>query len=105
MPEMKTVTVPRGYRGLHIEIPGAIVNITTGLHNDKGQEVTHINVMADQDRYMGDPEWWAEWGHVDRIGGTCRIIQEAVEPSCPHCGAGPPDAKGELPHFRDCQEA
>lgn len=24
---------------------------------------------------------------------------------CEHCGAGPADAEGELPHFRDCQEA
>lgn len=24
---------------------------------------------------------------------------------CPHCGAGPADASGELPHFRDCQDA
>lgn len=24
---------------------------------------------------------------------------------CEHCGAGPADADGELPHYRDCQEA
>lgn len=23
---------------------------------------------------------------------------------CGHCGAGPADANGELPHFRDCQD-
>jgi len=25
--------------------------------------------------------------------------------SCPHCGAGPADADGELPHYRNCQDA
>jgi hypothetical protein len=24
---------------------------------------------------------------------------------CPHCGAGPAGEDGELPHYRDCQEA
>lgn len=102
MPELKTVRVPRGYRGLHIEIPGAIVNIRTGLHNAKGQEVTHISISADQ--YAGE-EWSADWGTVDAKGGACRIIEDKPEASCDHCGAGPPDAEGELPHFRDCQES
>jgi hypothetical protein len=82
---LKTVHVPRGYKGLHVEADGVIVNIRVGLHNNKGQQVTHISVMADGARFMGDAQWWAEWGEVDDLGGVCRIIQRTkIEPSLPN---------------------
>ena len=43
---LKHIHVPRGYDGLHIELPGAIVNIYTNLHDDNGK-VTRVSVNAD----------------------------------------------------------
>jgi len=36
MTRLKTLKVPRGYAGLHIELPGAIVNIHVGLETLAG---------------------------------------------------------------------
>ena len=39
---------------LHIEVPGCIVNIDTGLHDAEGNTITRISIRADQ--YV-DEEW------------------------------------------------
>lgn len=38
---------------------------------------------------------------------TMTLTRDAAtdERYCEHCGAGPADAEGNLPHYRDCQEA
>lgn len=75
MNRLKTITLPRGYDGLHIELPGSIINIHTGLTSLHGHEVVSISVDADGDRYAGDPEWWCLPGDVDRRGAGIRIVQ------------------------------
>lgn len=42
------------YRGIHAEVPGAIVNIYTGSQNSDGQGVTRVEIIADD--YRGE-EW------------------------------------------------
>jgi len=37
--------------------------------------VTRVEVLADGDRYAGNPAWWADWGMVDRNGGVVRILK------------------------------
>lgn len=38
---------------LHIETPEGIINIYTGLHDDKGREVTTVEAIPD-DRFAGE---------------------------------------------------
>lgn len=45
----------RGDGITHIEAPGCIVNIHTGLTNRTGQSVTAISIVCDQ--YAGEPKW------------------------------------------------
>lgn len=73
---LKTITMPRGYNKLHIELPGCIVNIQVGLQNNAWEEVVYISVDAHGDRFAGEPEWWADGGKVEYKGGACRIIRE-----------------------------
>ncbi len=71
--KLKTVRIPRGYDGLHLEIPGAVVNVRVGLHDQKGNEVTHISIAPD--RQCGD-EWITDWGSSNGLtGGGCRLVQ------------------------------
>jgi hypothetical protein len=53
---------------LHIEVPGAIVNIRIGLHTNEGNEVTSIQVIADQ--YAGD-----YWRIADGAAHT-RVVKD-----------------------------
>jgi hypothetical protein len=63
---------------LHIELPGAIVNIQIGLRDAEGREVTRIDVQSDGNRYAGDPEWWVD-GVAGDNGRGFRIIR--MEPA------------------------
>ncbi|GMU20575.1 MAG: hypothetical protein AMXMBFR13_06720 [Phycisphaerae bacterium] len=80
---LKTVTVPRGYEGLHIEVPGAIVNIYTHLRDEGGRQVVRVSVDADGDKYAGEPQWWcpdlADNG-LDPGGVGIRIVQMDEKP-------------------------
>lgn len=58
---------------LHIEAPGAIVNITVGLTDIHGQSVTHVEIIADGDRFSRSP-WWVN-GEVGNLGQGMRVIQ------------------------------
>lgn len=80
---LKTVMVPRGCEGLHIELPGAIVNIRVGLRDEQGREVTRVSIDADGEKYAGEPQWWcpdlAERG-LDPSGIGVRIVQINEKP-------------------------
>lgn len=58
-----------------IEFPGGMVFITTGLHDSDGNEVVHVSVSADGDRFAGEPEWWAHCGDTSELGLGVRIIK------------------------------
>lgn len=80
---LKAVTVPRGHEGLHIELPGAIVNIRVGLRDEQGRVVTRVSIDADADKYAGGAQWWcpdlAEHG-LDPGGIGVRIVQMDEKP-------------------------
>lgn len=61
---------------LHIEVPGCIINVrlVTDAH---GQTATAIEIMADGNRYSGDPEWWidAQFGNANQ---SVRVVQTKV---------------------------
>lgn len=61
------------HKTLHVEAPGCIINITVGLSDDDGREVTRIAVSADGDRYAGDPQWWID-GTKSQNGHAVRVI-------------------------------
>lgn len=44
----------RKYKKLHIEVPGAIINITVGLTTPEGHPCTAVNIIADN--FSGE-EW------------------------------------------------
>ena len=52
---MKTVrwSGARGARTLHVEAPGCIVNITKGLRDTEGREVTRVDIQCDN--FAGEP--------------------------------------------------
>jgi hypothetical protein len=56
----KRITVRRIGDIMHIEAPGCIVNITVGLHDREGRDVTAVEITADGDRYSGEPQWWLD---------------------------------------------
>jgi len=73
---MKTVvhTNPRqGNETLHVETRGCIVNIRVGLHNTEGQEVTHIEILAD--KYAGE-EWALEGSVNNRVIHPMQTLKE-----------------------------
>ena len=39
---------------LHIEIPGAVVNIRVNLRDNDGREVNHIEIIPDDEKRGGD---------------------------------------------------
>lgn len=49
----------RSAQPLHIEAPGCIVNLRA-VTDVKGRPVTSIEIIANGNRYRGDPEWWIE---------------------------------------------
>jgi len=40
----------------HIEVDGCVVNIRTGLHDNKGRRVTSVEIIPD-DRFAGERVW------------------------------------------------
>jgi len=56
--KLKRALVPRGYDGLLCEVDGCIVNINTGLRDDKGRRVTRVSISCDG--YAGEPQWTIE---------------------------------------------
>ena len=51
---MKTIILGVG-KLLHVEAPGCIVNIRTGLTDSEGRSVTSVSILCDQ--YPGEPAW------------------------------------------------
>jgi hypothetical protein len=39
---------------VHIEAPGCVVNIRVGLTDEKGREVTSVEVLSDGKRFAGE---------------------------------------------------
>jgi len=62
---------------LHIEAPGCIINITTGLSDADGNAVTHISISASGDRYSGEPAWWID-GKEGEDGLAVRVVQDGA---------------------------
>lgn len=76
---LKTVHVPRGYTGLHCEVPGCIVNIRVALKDAAGRSVTSIQILPDQ--YAGEAPWYVlvptvTGGETRSDGATLRVRQE-----------------------------
>ncbi len=47
--KLKTVKVPRGYVGVHVETPMGVVNIYTDLRDASGRRVERIEFIANPD--------------------------------------------------------
>jgi len=78
--KLKTVLVPRGYDGLHLEVDGAIINVYVGLHDDQGRCVTNITTIPDADRYAGEQGWFPRDNEGRVISAACiRLVQETPE--------------------------
>ncbi len=58
--ELKTVTIPRDYEGLHCEVDGCIVNIRVGLTDVKERSVTSIEIICDE--FAGEKQWSVNGG-------------------------------------------
>lgn len=54
----------------HLEVDGAVVNITVGLRDDEGRQVTRVDVLPDDERRGGDG-----FGYVWHQDGP-RIIRQ-----------------------------
>lgn len=77
---MKTVIISERskHKTLHVEAPGCIINIHTGLQNSDGQPVTNVSITAS--RYAGEPAWNVCVGDTnDNSGVGVRIIREEME--------------------------
>jgi hypothetical protein len=62
---------------LHIEVPGAIVNIHIGLRAEGNTaDVTSIVVLADGERYPDSKPWWIE-GEKDLTHHSVRVVRKA----------------------------
>jgi hypothetical protein len=60
---------------LHIEIPGAIVNIRINLHDNQGREVTRVDILPDNEHRGGD-EHGRMWDVDSNSDGTVtRLIR------------------------------
>ena len=78
---MKTIRINERsrYEMLHVEAPGCIINIRVDLTDEDGRAVTRVDVMADGDRYAGDPKWWLatnDLASATPTGLGVRIIRE-----------------------------
>lgn len=80
---MKTIRISARSRDklLHIEGPGFLVNIQIGLTDQEGRPVSNISVIADGDRYKGDPEYWVN-GEVGNSGVALRIVRTTLGEDC-----------------------
>lgn len=67
---------------LHVEVPGAIVNIWVNLARQDGREVTRVEVIADHARRGGDGQgrvWDVEYSGGDDGTATMLVRRPAEE--------------------------
>jgi hypothetical protein len=72
---MKTIRVTERSRDkhLHIEVPGCVVNIRTGLEDCGGRPVTVIAISCDT--YAGEPGWaLPDFDHARAL--TARVVRQ-----------------------------
>lgn len=67
MTDRKRINVTSRSQPLHIEAPGCIVNITHGLRDSDGREVTSVEILCDADFKLPD--------HNDRTGVNVRVVR------------------------------
>ncbi len=60
---------------LHIEIPGAIVNIRVNLRDREGREVNHIEIIPDDERRGGDGQGRVWDTDSNEDGTVTRLIR------------------------------
>jgi hypothetical protein len=53
---------------MHIETDGCVVEIHVGLTDDRGRQVTRVDVMPDNDRFAGTT-WYGQHGDRSVPGG------------------------------------
>lgn len=58
---------------LHVEAPGCIINIRCDLADRDGRPVVSVEVLADGDRYAGDPQWWIDGKAGDNSARSCSL--------------------------------
>jgi hypothetical protein len=58
---------------VHVEAPGCVINIRVGLADEKGREVTSVEVLADGERFAG--ESWRIVGSKS----TARVVRVRKE--------------------------
>lgn len=78
---MKTIRLSSrsSFDTLHVEAPGCIINIRQGLSTEDGRQVTHVEILADGDRFSGERQWWIEGKKRDHARNI-RVI-EAPKPT------------------------
>lgn len=54
---------------LHIEVPGAIVNIYVNLHDNQGRTVTTVNILPSDESRSPEPD-----GHYWRLAADGRRV-------------------------------
>lgn len=79
MKQLKSVRIPRGYTGLHCEVPGCVVNIRTDLADTEGRAITSVQIQPDN--YAGEAPWYvllptAEGGEARHGSATVRVRRE-----------------------------
>jgi hypothetical protein len=74
---MKRITFSESNRSgnlLHIEVPGAIVNIRVNLTDDMGRKVTRVDILPGDETRSPDPG-----GYYWRLAPDgCRVIRDPV---------------------------
>lgn len=82
MTDHRTIRLSQRTKDLHVEAPGAVVNIRTGLHDADGNPITAIEVLPDRNRFES-PGWYlADFGNA----GSVNVRVRQGEPP-------PPDGK------------
>lgn len=74
MSDMRTIRLTRKSPLLHIEAPGCIINIQTGLSDRDGNEAVNVSISADGKRYAGNPQWWID-GEAERAHLGVRVVK------------------------------
>jgi hypothetical protein len=64
---------------LHVEARGCVVNITAGLMDQDGQEVTVVEVVPDGDRFDKRHPWWVEDVPGAREYLRLRVVREGKD--------------------------
>lgn len=81
MNDMKSIVFngKRKYKKLHIEVPGAIINITVGLTTINGEKCTSIVIRADdyEDEKWSIPDFSSEDVYLRHM--NVRVVKEELE--------------------------